>query len=217
MKNCQNLLNLILLLVLPCTIGAQSDTLLRSDDQKAIAIQQAEQLQNGALVVRLKTKSRNIEAYREAGLDEVADRIEQEQTAENKLIIEGFRDFFDFAPVYFIFTHDTDSLRAGQRKGIFLNEMLQITDSIEMAASFFLFAERGPVDRKVYVDERHLDKGFTYDSNPSITDALVIRDEALNQLFPPFPYYVSVPLKDDKFFVAVKKLNSRLNKLLEIN
>jgi hypothetical protein len=215
MKNCQNLLNLFILFALQVPAWAQGDTLLRSEDQKAIAVEQAEQLQQGALVVRLKTKSRNISAYREAGLDEVADRIKEEQRIENNYIVRSFIEYFDFAPVYFIFTSYTDSLLGGVRKGIFLDQNLEIVDSILMDESFFLFAERGPVDRKVYVDDRDLSKGFTYDSNPTITDALVIRDSDLNQLFSPFPYYVTAPMKDDKFFVAVKKLDNRLNKLLE--
>jgi hypothetical protein len=215
MKLKQILINMSLLLLLHLQGIAQSDTLLRQDDQQQIATELAKNLKQGTLVVSLSSKSRNIAAYREAGLDKVANQIEEELRAENERIVESFVDYYEFSNVLFISNIHLQDLLSGARSGIFLNPELKVDSSIIMPDTFFLIAERGPVKQKVYVDNRDPSKGFTYDDNTTINDALVMHDMEHNQLFAPFPYYITVPMKDDKFYVAVKKLDARLVKLLE--
>lgn len=203
------LTKLFFLLALTPALYSQSDTLTRQDKPKAIAFEQIRSLKQGALIIRLKTRQNNIDAYRNAGLDDIADRIEKEQRTENLYMVRAFKNFYTFSEVYFMYIHGTDSFLNGAYSGLFLDSNLVIDPSLSFSDTNFLFLERGPVKSKVMVDGRQMKEGFTYDPNSAISDALVVKDRNGNQLFAPFPYYIAAPAKLDKYYVSVNKVNKK--------
>ena len=65
------------------------------------AKKQINQLKDGALLVRLKTKKNTISALRKIGKSKLADEIEKKQSEYNLNIITAFKTNFDFCPTYF--------------------------------------------------------------------------------------------------------------------
>src|SRR6478609_6305945 len=53
-------------------------------------------LPNGSVVVRLKTNQKSVEAYRKAGKNEIADRIEEDRKKQNQKIYDAFPHNFNF-------------------------------------------------------------------------------------------------------------------------
>ena len=81
----------------------------------------------GGIVVRLKTNDKSVEAYRQAGRNDIADRMVQERKVMNQKIYDGFSRLVTFFPVYFIYAKDSRELVAG-KKGLLLNANLEYDD-----------------------------------------------------------------------------------------
>src|SRR2546423_6289970 len=56
---------------------------------------------NGSVIVRLKTNQKSVDAYRKAGKNEIADKIEAERKKQNQKIYYAFIRNFNFCKVYF--------------------------------------------------------------------------------------------------------------------
>ena len=109
--------------------------------KKEKAIDDIVKLRTGALLVRLKTRSKSIKAYKKSGATYVAKRMAERQLAENKKIREIFEEYYDFSAVYYFYTDDTDKLLMAKHEGIFLNDELKRDKSIELTADFFLIVD----------------------------------------------------------------------------
>lgn len=195
--------HLFLFLLLPFVALAQTN--------KDVAIQQITALKGGALIVRLKTSDKSVEAYRRNGRTEVAERIIEERKAQNQKIINAFRTGFDFCKIYFIYASSTNDLLEG-KKGIFLNDTLAIDPSIELQDSFFLIAEYGAVTANMRGDEYHYKNVNKTEatSSTSTTSALFMSDTTLVQLKEPFPFYQIVLLEN--YVKAVERMNNALHR-----
>lgn len=150
---------------------------------------------NGALLVRLKTRKPKIEALRAEGFTSDADRIEAEQLKLNREIVSSFRERYKFSRVYFFFAEDTESLRKGVRKGIFLNDDLTSNPLLEVKEDFYLIAEFDNVESDPIgfpLNKEALEQVVV---RPSVMKgrALVVRDKYFIQLRHPFPFYVMAP------------------------
>ena len=190
----------------------QTETLANHKDSAAYFINE---LKNGALVVRLKTRKKTIGLYRKSGKEKVAQKIEKEQADINRMIYESFYKHFDFCNVYFIFNHHTNTLLEEGDRNIFLGKNLTPDKETELSEKFYLFLDHGvaynqysrPVDFKKSDTAKPAGKSPT----PMLSDALVIKDQHLNQLRSPFPFYVKIVKNYTKMDLAVKKLNERLH------
>jgi len=178
---------------------------------RTIAALQIKDLKSGALVVRLKTNDRSIEAYRKSGMKELAEKLVDENRAQNQKLMDAFRSFYDFSKVYFIYAKNTSALKEG-KQNIFLNDTLGIDTSITMAEKYFLIAEYGTITTNERTDEYHY-KGV-YHTEPTGTSAstnvIFISDTSLVQLREPFPFYVQTYLNN--YNKAVDNLNKSLHK-----
>lgn len=159
--------------------------------------EQINQLKNGALLVRLQTKNKSISALRKNGNDKLADKIETEQKSRNMEIVSAFKAGFNFCPVYFFFSDDSQNIRERQfDKVVFLSKSLLPDTTIKFTKDHFLTAEFGTTDG---------DTSF---------GALIIKSDQLIQLKRPFPYYVrtfgSLPIKRSAY-KTVKKMNKKLH------
>lgn len=158
--------------------------------RKAVSAWQVHQLHTGALVVKLRTNQRAIQVLRNEGQLAAADQKMLETAAMNKSLMLAFLKTYTFSKVYFIYSHSSDSLYNGLRKGIFLDTSLAINTSIVMNESFYLIAESDRIYNSSIgfvneaIAEKQIEKG-----NPSGGDALiVVKNKYGHQLKKPFPF-----------------------------
>jgi len=143
--------------------------------------------ENGALVIRLHLSKKKINLYRKAGKTKLADKLQEELDNNNYFIALAFQDStFTFCPVYVIDTKDYGRIINGEKSGFFLNENMEVDSSIVMEEDYFLFVERGDVYEQV--GDGNFKNSVT-SSSIVITDAFVIKDENMNQLIKPFPFF----------------------------
>lgn len=178
------------------TTTEQSNSSKKENTEQAR--EQITQLLEGALLVRLQTKNKSITALREKGNDKLADKIETDQKKHNMEIVSAFRTLFDFCPVYFFFSDDSQNIKKGKLDQVaFLSESLIPDTNIHFSKTYFLTAEFGRTEQG---------KSF---------GALVIMDSRFSQLKRPFPYYVrtfeSLPIKRS-IHRTVLMMNRKLHK-----
>ena len=173
-------------------------------------------LKDGALLVRLKTRSKSLKAYEKAGAHSLVKKMKKTQNAENQLIIDLFNEHFNFCPVYFFYTDDTELLLADQQEGIFLNDNLKKDKNIVLDKDFFLIAEFGVLlEEKVWADSllEAANQNKIY-QHQVLNKVIVIKDKNLEQLKRPFPLYVKASA--ERFWPRkIAKLNKRLQKYFE--
>lgn len=156
-----------------------------------IAAWQINELKEGALVVRLKTNKKLIDALNAQGNKELALEKQKEQYAINKNTLYAYKDFFTFCKVYFIFSNSSDSLMNGVRTGIFLDSNLNIDPNITLAEKFFMLAERdyGYNSSIGFLPEDSARKAIEK-GNPVREMAIVLKNKYGHQLKGPFPYFI---------------------------
>jgi hypothetical protein len=200
---------------------AQSETKVfnefSSDREKAHT--QIVLLKSGALIVRLKTQDRKIEAYKNSGNTKLASKLEKELYAFNNLLVQSFIKYYNFSKVYFIFPSDYSELLNANNSGYFLNNKMQKDPSIEVNfEDDFFICEYGVVYDEDILDQNNV-RTKVVTSTPRLQDALVIKDLELVQLLSPFPTFESIRLKTVE--KSVENLNKNLhkfyNKVLEKN
>lgn len=169
-------------------------------------------LKEGALVVRLQSRSLAIARLRDAGNAAAANNIMVTQREENLKIVSAFRKSFDFCNVYFIYADSTDAWLLGKHEGYFLNDGLEITPSITLKESFSLLAEEGNPHQPVAYDETRPNQETS--ERGYLNNAIVIYDPRLKLLKEPFPYYAQEPfpqnLAASNWSVKVQSLNKKL-------
>lgn len=102
-------------------------------------------LRNGAVIVRLKTNQKSVDAYRNAGKNNIADRIQADRQKQNEKMYQAFGRSFLFCKVFFIYANETKLFLEGNRK-IFLNTNLQHDATIVFSDTNFVFCEYGSVE-----------------------------------------------------------------------
>lgn len=158
---------------------------------RVVASWQISQLVSGALVVRLRTNKKVIDALYESGNHKLAENKKAEQYLINKNIQSAFKNRFTFCKVYFIYSHSSDSLLNGIRKGIFLDSNLIPDPKIEMKENFYLLAERDYVYNSSIGFVKEDTARFMKESGTPVREmGFVIKNKYGHQLKGPFPYYV---------------------------
>tara|TARA_B100000809_G_scaffold68994_1_gene66207 strand:- start:330 stop:1010 length:681 start_codon:yes stop_codon:yes gene_type:complete len=180
------------------------------------------ELKNGVLLVRLKAKKRTLEAMRKAKKYKLADKTENKLKYRNQLIINGFRLKFDFCPVYFFYSNDSRHVLTNNLDSIsFLNDNLQIDNSIIVKANHIYIAEFGNIEPsktpnyQTTVSLLDKEKRNTFNGSSDFSfKVLCIKNNNFDQLSNPFPYYVKeskgLPLKG-AIESAIQSMNSKLN------
>ena len=183
---------------------AQKVDILEDSTDKLDSYTYIQNLKKGALIVRLRINSKKVEAYRNAGNEDLALKLEAQQKEKNLNMLLAFKNNFTFCPVYFIYADDYNKVLAGEKNGYFINESLEVDSSIIMDKVNYLFCDFGPVF--VQAIENQIDpKNKVVTSTPAFQEALVIKDHSLTQLLDPFPFYVKVRIYE--FDNAALKLN----------
>jgi hypothetical protein len=81
---------------------------------------------SSALLVRLQDKSQTIAILIDKGLTKPAKQLRQEQRLQNREILLSFSQTFDFCPVYYFYSKDSEAVRNGDLEGIIFDENLNI-------------------------------------------------------------------------------------------
>ncbi len=156
----------------------------------AIAAWQINQLKDGALVVKLKTNIKQINAFNSHGEKDKGTEKIIETYIVNKNIMTAYLDNFKFCKIYFIYSNSHDSLLKGVRSGVFLDTNVAIDPNITMTEKFYLIAEKDfsynssigfvKEDSAKFVRENGNPSGGMYD--------VVMKNKYGHQLKRPFPY-----------------------------
>ena len=113
-----------------------------------LAEEQINQLKEGALLIRLKTKSNSILALRKMGKDKLADKVAQKQADYNLNIVIAFKTTFNFCPTYFFFSDYSKEVREKRfDQVVFLNNNLLADSTIKFDNKYFLTAEFGTIEQ----------------------------------------------------------------------
>ncbi|MBN2778482.1 MAG: hypothetical protein JXR36_12605 [Bacteroidales bacterium] len=171
------------------------------EDETYIARQHIKRLHDSSiLLVRLHSREKSIQAYRNSGKDKFADKKELEQNAYNLAIVKAFRENFNFCEVYFYYSDKTsDNIDDRFMRLVFLNDSLQEDQSI--LPNFGMYYH--------YVAE------FRIVNSETMIQGLAIMDTQLNQLKKPFPYYAKSPFfatHKKTPFITVKRFNRKLHR-----
>jgi len=198
---------IVICLTVLCVFASAQTT----STNRTIATQQIRDLKNGALVVRLKTNDKSIEAYTRSGRNELADKLMEENRIQNQKLMDAFIGFYDFSKVYFIYAKSTNALLKNET-GIFLNDKMEVDTSIKLTEKYFFLAEYGSITANLLTDEYHYKSvNHTEPSGTSAsTNVIFISDTSLAQLREPFPFYQQTYLGN--YNKAVDNLNRNLHK-----
>jgi hypothetical protein len=221
-------LNLLLFFILSQAAVAQETGKNKyiSPEAQTIAYMkdQIKQLKNGALLVRLQTRSNTIDAMKKNGQNELAEEVSRKQSVYNKEIIAAFKNNFTFCPVYFFFSNHSDQiLNEKINEVVFLNDSLQPDPGIKLNNMKFLTAEFGPIEPDTakyfsnyttYPGEKGQEKRSEYYGGADTgLNGLKIMNNKFIQLKDPFPYYARTsgsPPSKKNLFKAVSKMNNKL-------
>ena len=131
------------------------------------AVANIEMLKDGALLVRLKTSENYMNVLLRRGDKAGAEKVRQQQLAENEAIVKAFHDNFSFCKVYFFYSNFSDDIRNGTMKGHLYNTGFQPDDSF--SGSNYLVGEFG---------------------NTQLTniEGFIIEDRSYKQMQEPFPF-----------------------------
>lgn len=195
------------------------DTLTAKDVRQIrqeMARTQINELKNGVLLVQLRTRQNTINAYNSKGLTNKANRVERQQALDNKSIIKGFKDYFNFCPVYFFYSSDKEKLMNKKYSTItFINDSLaptQLPISLDTINYFISGISKSNFGNTTLNNIPNYkiphERGIKF-------DAFIIRNKDFQQLSAPFPYFakthVAVKVNDKKRWESIKKLNARLH------
>lgn len=238
MKCLLRFLVLISLYVSMYMDGLCQDSLLRKPDESLrkfenrVSKYQIQELSKGALLVRLNTRTQSVQALRDMGKKEMAQKIEDKQRALNLSIVKAFRERFTFCPVYFFYSDNSIQVKnKAFDKVAFLNDKLESDTSVKMIKPYFLIAEFGRIEqdtlkRSSYTYDAQAQNGQRhthqyYGGTDMGFGALLVKSDKFVQLRKPFPFYVrtfdSLPIKRS-YQKVVSTLSRNLNYFLnEVN
>ncbi|RMG86735.1 MAG: hypothetical protein D6714_03665 [Bacteroidetes bacterium] len=142
-----------------------------------------ESMSDGALLVRLQTGNRTVEALKNAGHPERAAKAREKQKLRNEWIVRAFEHHFDFCPVYFFYSDQSDAVLKGDWS-VLMDVNLAPLSPKKAAFKTWYIGEFG-------LTQDALSKNADPDEIPSVSQgvkSLVLKDGRFVQLRRPFPY-----------------------------
>lgn len=140
------------------------------------------------IIVRLPTNKDRINAYRKAGNEKVAAKMEANAKATALLLMYAFITEWTYSPVYFMESQHTDKLL---RQDTLIAKTFDLSQdtSICISRDSFYLVDYGELLENDY-DDKHPLKGASgtgTTNSPLAGTFLVVKDHALQQLQPPMP------------------------------
>jgi len=191
------------------------------------AITQIQRLKNGALLVKLYQKERQIELLKRINKEAILDDYIEEVQKKNLEIIKAFSNGFEFCPVYFFYSKDSEHVKERAfDKMKFVNSSGEEDSTIVMKAKYFYTGSitESRIDTFKYrsqARDNHSRSLNTYSSSGSSSsfEAFVFQSDKLVDLFMPFPYvtrtFGSLPILKRSNKQLVNRLNIKLKKFYD--
>jgi hypothetical protein len=144
------------------------------------------------LIVRLKSNTRQINAYRKSGNTKIADKIEKKSLIQNLSIISACIKYFNFPKIYFIDTDNTNSFRLTDT--LLTSSLLGEQEKVYLNNDSVLYLDFGPLYNRVRTNEwKYKEYGVTEEGTSLLSEtAFVIRNANNDQFAPPTPFYTVV-------------------------
>lgn len=194
---------LLIFLLFSIPLFAQETNKEKVLTQKERTLKAINYLREGYIIVRLKTKKRQLDELTKTGQLKQANKVRTKLYKKHKLLINAFKTHFTVCPVYFVWSTQSDFIINKQVDSVsFLNNELKIDNTIKPKGNKFLTAEIGIIKEdtaQYYVGssrDYHKDSTQSLYSNRQYSggtnmsfEALIIKDHQFNQLYRPFPYY----------------------------
>ncbi len=189
----KSLLLLVLVLVFSSSFSQTKEDKIEKSKQLL------SQLKNGCLFVRLATSQTKIDALKNFGKKELAEKVEKEQYLENIEIMNAFKNHYKFGRVYFIYSDASEKVMMSNIDSICLNDKLEVDYSISPNCKSVFTAQIGEIS------------SITFGSD---IIGLGLMDDQFKPLPTYFPGYVS---KRDLIFFkrSANKMVRMLNTKLE--
>lgn len=168
--------------------------------RKAVGAWQIHQLKEGALIVRLKTRSLLIKSLLANNDKDMAEQVKLETKAINLTIVRAYLKNYNFSKIYFIYSNSSDSLNKGIRENIFLDSTLNIDPLIKMKEKFYLLAETDNLyNSSIGFVKEDTARFVSEGGSVVMTDfPIVIKNKYGHQLKKPFPFSSGVRLIPEK-------------------
>ena len=135
--------NILILLLLSFIVSTSYSQTKEEKNEKTKQL--ITQLKDGCLFVRLATSKIKIEALKNAGKSELAEKVEKEQYLENLEIMNAFKNHYTFGKVYFIYSDASEKVMMSNIDSICLNEKLEVDYSISPSCKTVFTAQIGQI------------------------------------------------------------------------
>ncbi|MGB0867999.1 MAG: hypothetical protein ACPGSD_00260 [Flavobacteriales bacterium] len=191
------------------------------------AITQIQRLKNGALLVKLYQKERQIELLKRINKEKALESYIADVKKNNLEIIKAFSENFEFCPVYFFYSKDAQNVKERAFENMnFVNRFGEEDSTIVMQAEYFYAGSitESRIDTFKYhsqARDNHSRSINAYSSPKSSSsfEAFVFQSDKLIDLFMPFPYltrtFGSLPVLKRSNRQLVNRLNVKLNKFYD--
>lgn len=143
--------------------------------EKSVDLSPIKKLKDGFLLVRLRSIEKQMEMLRFKRQRSAAYQLRTETKKKNAQIVKAFSNSFSFAPVYFFYSKYSRQIRMNSLDSIVLDDELLPVNYDLIKDKTFLVAEFAEIQPP---------------ADGAGLPALILRDEQLNQLKKPFPFYV---------------------------
>ena len=216
-------LTLFLLIVLPFSMYAQQEDELEIKNRTKRAVVQIKRLKEGALLVRLFDKSKQLDLLKQQEKsDEIIQSYKDKVASRNLEIIEAYTSKFTFCPVYFFYSKDSKLVAHGELDKVnFINNKGVIDTTITVSERFYYtseISEKRTLNthyKRVNVDtEDAYERMKQVNPAESSFEAVIIMDFLFIRTDPPFPYFArtfsQVPILKRSKEKAVERLNTKL-------
>lgn len=194
---------------------------LVKEDKTAKLIKEIRAINEGVLLVRLRSNSRKIEALHKALRHKDAHQEELKQNHLNKEIVRSFKDYYSNSKVYFFFSSNSN-LVVEKKFSVpfFLNDSLKVDSTIILdkdtkfvIAEFSSSQQRLGTPVKISGNGRK-DKPTSTDGLPLRFSALRLMNDRFEQLSKPLPRHVrtyqTIPFLRRSVEKSVKRLDAKL-------
>lgn len=220
------ILTLFLALLLSLSSFAQQEDEYDIKNNVKRSVLRIKRLKEGALLVRLFDKTKQIELLEKLGKSEATIQAYKDKVRdENLKIIEAYKSRYTFSPVFFFYAKDSEKVANRQFETVgFLNYQGIVDSNITMDYEYFLTSEISE-NRTVLRNLNGYHKDYTYQNIKDISqvgnsfEAVVIMDNFFIRLDAPFPYFVrtfsTLPIFKRTQKRAVAKLNNKIKSYYE--
>ena len=165
-----------------------------------LAYQHIREMKDGVAIVRLKTSVLKYDKLIEMGENERATQVIADQREDNLRIMAAFKKFFNFSPVYFFYSSNSNKVRQHRYEDIFLTDSLEIDPNLTLSSDNVFVVDIGYIEIETF---------------RSGTEGISVRNTQFELMKKPFPYWVKDTKSNIEVFnksveVLVIMLNERL-------